>query len=75
MDVSTIFTLSRGNTGTDSSNMPDTTLLPITNETYRDLINRIVSTVGENFFYDEWETPLVIGQTEYAFPVRTSSVS
>ena len=55
--------------------MPDATLLPITNETYRDLINRIVATVGENFFYDEWETPLVIGQTEYAFPVRTASVS
>lgn len=55
--------------------MPDATLLSITNVTYRDIINRIVSTVDEGFFYDEWTTPTVVGQTEYSFPVRTSSVA
>jgi hypothetical protein len=55
--------------------MPDATLLTITNVTYRDLINIIVSEVNEDFFYDEWTTTLTANQREYTFPVRTASVN
>ena len=75
MDLAKIYTLSRLNTSTDTSSMPDATLLDITNLTYRDLINIITSKINENFFYEEWTTPTVIGQTEYTFPVRSSSIS
>lgn len=75
MDLSAIYTLSRANTGTDSSNMPDATLLVVTNQTYRDIINRIVSQVDEGFFYDEWIAATVIGQTEYTFPVRDADTA
>lgn len=67
--------MSRLNTGTDSTNMPDATLLTITNVTYRDLINIITTEVNEDFFYQEWTGLTVIGQTEYTFPVRTSLVA
>ena len=73
MDLSAIYTMSRLNTGVDSTNMPDATLLTITNVTYRDLINIITSQVSEDFFYDEFTTSTVIGQTEYTLPVRTST--
>lgn len=75
MDLAEIYTMSRLNTGVDSTNMPDATLLTITNVTYRDLINIITSEVSEDFFYDEWTTSTVAGQTEYTFPVRSSTVS
>jgi hypothetical protein len=75
MNLSEIFTLSRLNTGTDTSNMSDATLLSISNITYRDLINKITSKVDEDFFYQEWTAPTVIGQSEYTFPVRTSVVA
>lgn len=75
MNLSDIFTLSRLNTGTDTSNMSDATLLSITNVTYRDLINKITSKVDEDFFYQEWTATTVIGQSEYTFPLRTSSVA
>lgn len=75
MDLSAIYTMTRLNTGVDSSNMPDNTLLTITNVTYRDLINSITSQVSENFFYQEWTSSTVIGQTEYTFPVRTTSIA
>jgi hypothetical protein len=55
--------------------MSDATLLSITNVTYRDLINKITSKVDEDFFYQEWTAETVIGQSEYTFPVRTSSVA
>jgi hypothetical protein len=55
--------------------MSDATLLSITNVTYRDLINKITSKVDEDFFYQEWYAPTVIGQSEYTFPLRTSSVA
>lgn len=67
--------MSRMNTGTDSVNLTDANLLTITNVTYRDLINVITSKVSEDFFYDEWTSTTVIGQSEYTFPVRTASVS
>lgn len=75
MDLSAIDTMSRLNTGTDTNNMPSATLLTITNATYRDLINIITSEVSEDFFYDEWTTTTVIGQSEYTFPVRSSTVA
>lgn len=75
MNLDTIYTMSRLNTGTDSTNMPDATLLTITNVTYRDLINIITTEVNEDFFYQEWTGLTVIGQTEYTFPVRTSLVA
>lgn len=52
--------MSRLNTSTDSTNMPDAVLLTITNTTYRDLINIITSEVNEDFFYDEWTTQTVV---------------
>lgn len=73
MEQSSIFSLSRLNTGTDATNMPDATLLSITELIYRDLINTITSKVSEDFFYEEWTGTTVIGQTEYIFPVRSSS--
>lgn len=75
MNQAEIFTLSRLNTSTNSTNLPDDTLLSITNITYRDLINKIVSRVNEDFFYDEWTANFVLGQREYTLPVRTSSVA
>lgn len=75
MDLAAIYTMSRLNTGTTSTNLPDATLLTITNVTYRDLINTIVSRVNEDFFYDEWTADTVANQREYTFPVRTASVS
>lgn len=67
--------MSRLNTGVNSTNIPDATLLTITNVTYRDIINVITSSVSENFFYDELTCPTVIGQTEYTFPVRDTVVA
>lgn len=67
--------MSRLNTGTTSTNLVDATLLTITNVTYRDLINTIVSRVNEDFFYDEWQSDTIANQREYTFPVRTASVA
>lgn len=67
--------MSRLNTGTNNQNMPDNTLLTISNVTYRDLINVITSEVNEDFFYDEWTTDFTANQREYTFPVRTASVN
>lgn len=75
MDLAAIYTMSRLNTGTDATNMPDATLLTITNVTYRDLINTITSQVSEDFFYQEWTISTVANQTEYTFPVRSSTVA
>lgn len=75
MTLDEIFSMSWLNTSTNSSNMPEATLLTITNVTYRDLINVIVSEVNEDFFYDEWTTELTANQREYTFPVRTASVN
>lgn len=75
MTLAEIYTMSRLNTGTDNMNVPDNVLLTITNATYRDLINTITSQVSEEFFYDEWTAPTVIGQSEYPFPVRDSTKS
>jgi len=52
--------------------MPDATLLTITNVTYRDLINTIVSRVNEDFFYNELLADSVANQREYNFPTRTT---
>lgn len=75
MTLAEIYAMSRMNTGTDSVNLTDANLLTITNVTYRDLINIITSKVSEDFFYDEWTSTTVIGQSEYTFPVRTASVA
>lgn len=75
MDLSDIYTLSRLNTSTNSTNLPDATLLTITNVTYRDLINIITSRVNEDFFYEEWTWDLADWQREYTLPVRTSSIA
>lgn len=75
MNLAEVYTMSRLNTGTNDQNMPDATLLTITNVTYRDLINIITSEVNEDFFYDEWTTSFVADQREYTFPVRTASVN
>lgn len=73
MDLSSIYTMSRLNTGVTSINMPDATLLTITNVTYRDLINTITSRVNEDFFYNELTTDSAAWQREYLFPIRSSS--
>lgn len=75
MTLAEIYAMSRMNTGTDSVNLTDANLLTITNVTYRDLINIITSKVSEDFFYEEWTSTTVIGQSEYTLPVRTASVS
>jgi len=75
MNQSEVFSMSRLNTGTDSSNLPDATLLTITNVTYRDLINTITSEVNADFFYQEWTGSTVVWQEEYTFPIRTSSIA
>jgi hypothetical protein len=75
MTLAEIYTMSRLNTGTTSTNLVDATLLTITNVTYRDLINTIVSRVNEDFFYDEWQSDTIANQREYTFPVRTASVA
>lgn len=67
--------MSRLNTGTNDNNVPDATLLTITNVTYRDLINVITSEVNEDFFYQEWVDDLVAWQREYVFPTRTTGVA
>ena len=67
--------MSRLNTGTTTVNLPEPTLLTLTNVTYRELINIITSKVNEDFFYDEWVTSTVANQREYTFPIRTSLVA
>lgn len=73
MNLAEIYTMSRLNTGVTSTNMPDATLLTLTNVTYRDLINTIVSRVNEDFFYNELLTSSVAGQSEYTFPIRDAT--
>lgn len=75
MNLSEIYTMSRLNTSNDGINLHDDVLLTITNVTYRDLINIITSEVSEDFFYDEWTTTTVVGQSEYTFPIRSSTVA
>jgi hypothetical protein len=75
MDLAAVYTMSRLNTWTDANNLLDATLLTITNVTYRDLINIITSKVSEDFFYEEWTGTTVIWQTEYTFPVRSSTIA
>lgn len=65
--------MSRLNTGTTSTNIPDATLLTLTNVTYRELINVITSKVNEDFFYQEWLADTVANQREYTFPVRDAT--
>jgi len=73
MNQTEIFKLSRLNTSTDTVNMPDDTLLSITNITYRKMINAITR-IKQDFFYQEWTFDTVAGQSEYTFPVRSSTV-
>jgi hypothetical protein len=40
--------------------MANSVLLTLTNVTYRELINVIVSKVNEDFFYDEWLADTVL---------------
>lgn len=75
MDLAAIHTMSRLNTGATTTNLTEPVLLTLTNVTYRELINIIVSKVNEDFFYNEWTADTVANQTEYTFPVRTSSVA
>lgn len=75
MDLSSINTMSRLNTGTTSTNLSDAVLLTLTNVTYRELINIITSRVNEDFFYDEWTTSTVATQREYTFPIRDASTN
>lgn len=75
MDLSSIYTLARLNTGTTSTNISDANLLILSNIVYRDLINTIVKRVNEDFFYEEWSFDTVANQREYTFPVRTSLVA
>ena len=71
MDVSTIYELAKTYTSTDSIQMPDTRLVLFANIIYHDLEKEITSRINEDFFYDEWTTPTVIGQNEYTLPVKS----
>ncbi len=75
MNVQSIYSLARTLSGTDSTNMPDATLLPILQISYHDLENTIVTQVNEDFFYDEWVTDTVIDQREYTFPVKSGTTA
>ena len=75
MDLASIYSLARLNTGTTSTNISDANLLILSNIVYRDLINTIVKRVNEDFFYEEWAFSTVANQREYTFPVRTSTVA
>ena len=75
MDLAAIYTMSRLNTGTTSTNISDAVLLTLTNVTYRELINIITSRVNEDFFYDELTFDTVANQKEYTFPVRDADTA
>lgn len=74
MNSQAIYAFARNLTGTDSSNMPDATLLTYLNIAYHDLEKVIVSEVNEDFFYTEWTADLVNGQRLYSIPVEAGSI-
>lgn len=68
MNVATVLTVSRENTGTDSINMPDTPLMRYANIVYHDIEAKIVSYINEHVFYKKLATDTVANQEKYPFP-------
>lgn len=73
MNVATVFTVSRENTGTDSINMPDAPLMRYANIVYHDIEAKIVSYINEHVFYKKLATDTVANQEKYPFPAGWSA--
>jgi hypothetical protein len=75
MNVQAIYAMARSITGTNSTSMPDATLLPFLNLAYHKLENSITQQVNEDFFYDELLANTVSGQREYTLPVKSGTTA
>lgn len=73
MNVATVLTVSRENTGTDSINMPDTPLMRFANIVYHDIEAKIVSYINEHVFYKKLTSDTVANQEKYPFPAGGSA--
>ncbi len=67
MNISKIFQITREQTWVNESSFSDTQLLDYLNLVYVDLVNSI-TTINENFFYDNYITNIVSEQNEYSLP-------
>lgn len=73
MDVASIITLVRNQTGVSSDNMSDTIITSYLNIAYHDLENAICDRVDEDYFWDIFETDTVANQNEYVLQLTNAT--
>lgn len=73
MDVASIITLVRNQTGVSSDNMSDTIITSYLNIAYHDLENAICDKVDEDYFRDIFETDTVQDQNEYVLQLTNAT--
>lgn len=75
MNVATVFTVSRENTGTDSINMPDAPLMRYANIVYHDIEAKIVSYINEHIFYNKMTINTIAWTEKYPLPLWGSAAN
>lgn len=68
MDVSKIISLARTLTHKTSAQVPDSEIVDYLNLTKDDFWTALITSVGENYYWDYWTTDSVVNQTEYIIP-------
>lgn len=69
MNVSTIISIIRNQTGISSQNISDTQILDFINMSYQDLVNSIAN-INENYFFETYLTDTIGGENNYLFPLK-----
>jgi len=73
MEVNAILNLSRLQTHTNDTQMPNATLIDYLNIIYWKVANRIITSIDEDFFWDEFLTDSVVWQNEYVMEIADST--
>ena len=73
MIPSSIISLARTLTHTDSAQIPDATALTFLNIIYDDLTSAIAREVNQDYFFHTWYADLIAGSNTYSLPARDST--
>lgn len=69
MDVSSIVSLARTLTHTDSNQITDADAMTYLNLAYKRIANVITSEIDEDYFWDIFDTDTFANQSEYVLPI------
>jgi len=73
MSVTSLISLARTLTNTNSTQISDAQALEYLNIVYKDMQWRIISEVDDQYFWDSFTTDTVAGQNEYVLPIADST--